>query len=177
MTDSNLQFSKTEEEDNNLGFSETNNDANLEFGGQTQTNNLEFSSENKQTNIPTTNKNETSFKSNFGSSLFNENLSLIDFNTEFDFSDTVNSLFLNENDVFNFKDEDFSYTRKIFEDMTVKDEGEKAASVSPAILNYLTMFDFLQGNQFSDMGFSNKPIERPNDLRNINKSMDQDKLR
>ncbi len=171
MTDSNLQFSKTEEEDNNLGFSETNNDANLEFGGQTQTNNLEFSSENKQTNIPTTNKNETSFKSNFGSSLFNENLSLIDFNTEFDFSDTVNSLFLNENDVFNFKDEDFSYTRKIFEDMTVKDEGEKAASVSPAILNYLTMFDFLQGNQFSDMGFSNKPIERPNDLRNINKLM------
>ena len=61
--------------------------------------------------------------------------------------------------------------RKIFEDLTVKDEGEKAASVSPAILNYLTMFDFLQGNQFSDMGFSNKPIERPNDLRNINKLM------
>ena len=168
MTDSNLQFSDTDKKDSNLEFSETKDDANLEFGNQTQTNNLEFSSEKKEL---TTNQNETNFKTDFGSSLFNENLSLIDFNTEFDLSDTVNSLFLNQNDIFDFKEQDFSITRKIFEDLTVKDEGEKAASVSPAILNYLTMFDFLQGNQFSDMGFSNKPIERPNDLRNINKLM------
>ena len=103
MTDSNLQFSDTDKKDSNLEFSETKDDANLEFGNQTQTNNLEFSSEKKEL---TTNQNETNFKTDFGSSLFNENLSLIDFNTEFDLSDTVNSLFLNQNDIFDFKEHD-----------------------------------------------------------------------
>ena len=31
------------------------------------------------------------------------------------------------------------------------------------------MYSFLSGKQYSDMGFSNKPIERPNDLKEINK--------
>ena len=97
MTDSNLQFSKTEKEDNNLGFSETKDDANLQFGGQTQADDLEFSSEEKQSATPPPDQSETSFKTDFGSSLFNENLSLIDWNTEFDLGDTVDSLFLNQN--------------------------------------------------------------------------------
>ena len=112
MTDSNLQFSDTDKKDSNLEFSETKDDANLEFGNQTQTNNLEFSSEKKEL---TTNQNKTNFKTDFGSSLFNENLSLIDFNTEFDFSDTVNSLFLNQNDVFNFKEQDFSIKNRLID--------------------------------------------------------------
>ena len=131
MTDSNLQFSDTDKKDSNLEFSETKDDANLEFGNQTQTNNLEFSSEKKEL---TTNQNETNFKTDFGSSLFNENLSLIDFNTEFDLSDTVNSLFLNQNDIFDFKEQDFSITRKIFEDFKVKDEVEKANSALNILL-------------------------------------------
>ncbi len=105
MTDSNLQFSDTDKKDSNLEFSETKDDANLEFGNQTQSNNLEFSSEKKELR---TNQNETNFKTDFGSSLFNENLSLIDFNTEFDFSDTVNSLFLNQNDGLDVKEQDFN---------------------------------------------------------------------
>ena len=40
MTNSNLQFSDTDKKDSNLEFSETKDDANLEFGNQTQTNNL-----------------------------------------------------------------------------------------------------------------------------------------
>ena len=148
MTDSNLQFSKTEEEDNNLGFSETKDDANLQFGGQTQADNLEFSSEEKQSATPPPDQSETSFKTDFGSSLFNENLSLIDWNTEFDLGDTVDSLFLNQNDAFNFKEQDFSYTRRIFEDLTEK-KPQKDLEVTDNLLKYIGVSEYIRKGEVS----------------------------
>lgn len=158
----------------NLEFSDTNNNANLEFSEDEKVD-LEFSNQDTNTNLEFTEEKQqvetenASFQNIFNNKLFGDEISSLDFNTAINFSETMNDIFLSDED-FNYADVDFNIGRNLFQDITQeKKVTEEVSGPTPAILNFLTMYSFLSGDQQTDMGFSNKPLERPNDLREINK--------
>ena len=90
--------------------------------------------------------------------------SLLNFDTKYDFSDFVNSTFM-EGEPFDFATANFDYPANIYNDLVLEEGDDIGISITPAQIKHLSFYQFMKGDQFTDSGFSNKPITRPNDRK------------
>ena len=142
MTDSNLNNNSllnNEEELNNDEQTSENtvigNNEVVETNQEVPVNNFDFS------NVGFQNKNI------FTKDIFKSDLSFIDFNTEFNLNNSINSFYMDEGDTFEFASDEFNLGRKLFSQLTTEDktevnDNEKFIQVSDGLLKYLGFVNF-----------------------------------
>ena len=146
MTDSNLNNNSllnNEEELNNDEQTNQNtvigNNEVVEGNQEVPVNNFVMSDENQ--NIGFQNKNI------FTKDIFKSDLSFIDFNTEFNLNNSINSFYMNETDTFEFASDEFNLGRKLFTQLTTENktevnDNEKFIEISDPLLKYLGFVNF-----------------------------------
>ena len=97
--------------------------------------------------------------------IFNMDKSWLDWDTEYDFSDYTNTFLQDGSEPFDLYGEANDKTRNIFKDTIDFSIGENTVPNLEARLKFLSLYDFIKGNQFTNLGFNNKPITRPNDRK------------
>ena len=162
MTDSNLNNNSllNNEEEENTDTINQNNQV-VETDNQQTVNNFAMSDENQ--NIGFQNKNI------FTKNIFKSDLSFIDFNTEFNLNNSINSFYMNEGDTFEFASDEYNLGRKLFSQLTNEDksdvnDNEKFIQISDPLLKYLGFVNF-----FDKYKNDNTPIRTFKDRRIINK--------
>ena len=159
----------------NLGFQEEN--TNEDIGFQEENINEVIKSNDDVTNTDVTNtdrstinevqeETEIEFENVFNNKkIFNMDKSWIDWDTEYNFSDYTNTFLQDGEEPFDLYAEPDDKTRAIFNktiDFSVRED--IVPNLEPR-LKFLSLYDFIKGNQFSNLGFNNKPITRPNDRK------------
>tara|TARA_B100000214_G_scaffold368149_1_gene339247 strand:- start:1214 stop:6025 length:4812 start_codon:yes stop_codon:yes gene_type:complete len=97
--------------------------------------------------------------------IFNMDKSWIDWDTEYNFSDYTNTFLQDGEEPFDLYAEPNDKTRNIFNKTIDFSVGEDTVPNLEARLKFLSVYDFIKGNQFTNLGFNNKPITRPNDRK------------
>jgi len=168
MTDSNLNNNSllnNEEELNNDEQTNQNtvigNNEVVEGNQEVPVNNFVMSDENQ--NIGFQNKNI------FTKDIFKSDLSFIDFNTEFNLNNSINSFYMNETDTFEFASDEFNLGRKLFTQLTTENktevnDNEKFIEISDPLLKYLGFVNF-----FDKFKNDKTPIRTFKDRQTINK--------
>ena len=91
--------------------------------------------------------------------IFNTNKSWLDWDTEYDFNDYTNTFLQDGNEPFDLYAEPNDKTRNIFKKTIDSSVGEDTVPNLEARLKFLSLYDFIKGNQFTNLGFNNKPIK------------------
>ena len=136
----------------------------------------EVISEN-QTTVDTTEEDqpEVEFTNNFDSKkIFNSNKSWLDWDTEYDFSDYTNTFLQDGGEPFDLYAEPNDKTRNIFNKTIDFSVGEDTVPNLEARLNFLSVYDFVKGNQATNLGFDNKPIKGLRDRQQFFKLIKQE---
>ncbi len=115
---------------------------------------------------------ENNFEENLGdkpvnvfskSNLFKNDLSFIDFDTEYNLNNSINNFYLNDTDTYEFQSDEFNFGRSLFENLT-EDAPEGVIPISDGMLQYLRFNNF-----FDKFKNDNTPIKLPKDRIEINK--------
>lgn len=106
--------------------------------------------------------------------IFNMDKSWLDWDTEYDFSDYTNTFLQDGSEPFDLYGEANDKTRNIFKDTIDFAIGEDAVPNLEGRLKFLSLYDFIKGNQSTNLGFNNKPITRPNDRKEFFKLIKQE---
>ena len=162
MTDSNLNNNSllNNEEEENTNTINQNNEV-VETDNQQTVNNFDMNVDNQ--NLGFQNKNI------FTKNIFKSDLSFIDFNTEFNLNNSINSFYMNEGDTFEFASDEYNLGRKLFSQLTNEDksdvnDNEKFIQISDPLLKYLGFVNF-----FDKYKNDNTPIRTFKDRKIINK--------
>ncbi len=91
--------------------------------------------------------------------IFNMDKSWIDWDTEYNFSDYANTFLQDGDEPFDLYAEPNDKTRNIFNKTIDFSVGEDTVQNLEARLKFLSVYDFIKGNQFTNLGFDNKPIK------------------
>ena len=161
MTDSNLNNNSLLNNEEELNNDEQTNQntviGNNEVVEKDQVNNFDIS------NIGFQNKNI------FTKDIFKSDLSFIDFNTEFNLNNSINTFYMDESDTFEFASDEFNLGRKLFSQLTTENktevnDNEKFIQISDPLLKYLGFVNF-----FDKYKNDRTPIRTWKDRQTINK--------
>ncbi len=121
----------------------------------------EVISENQTTDNTTKEQQpEVEFENVFDNKkIFNMDKSWIDWDTEYNFSDYANTFLQDGEEPFDLYAEPNDKTRNIFNKTIDFSVGEDTVPNLEARLKFLSVYDFIKGNQFTNLGFDNKPIK------------------
>lgn len=137
----------------NLGFQEE--DINEDIGFSDDVTNTDRSTINEVQEEP-----EIEFKNVFDNKkIFNMDKSWIDWDTEYNFSDYTNTFLQDGEEPFDLYAEPNDKTRNIFNKTIDFSVGEDTVPNLEPRLKFLSVYDFIKGNQFTNLGFNNKPIK------------------
>ena len=106
--------------------------------------------------------------------IFNMDKSWIDWDTEYNFSDYTNTFLQDGGEPFDLYAEPNDKTRNIFNKTIDFSVGEDTVPNLEARLNFLSLYDFIKGNQFTNLGFNNKPIKGLRDRQRFFKLIKQE---
>jgi len=137
----------------NLGFQEE--DINEDIGFSDDVTNTDRSTINEIQEEP-----KIEFQNVFDNKkIFNMDKSWIDWDIEYNFSDYTNTFLQNGEEPFDLYAESNDKTRNIFNKTIDFSVGEDTVPNLEPRLKFLSVYDFIKGNQFSNLGFNNKPIK------------------
>jgi|TARA_Y100000289_G_scaffold27674_1_gene27260 hypothetical protein len=106
--------------------------------------------------------------------IFNMDKSWIDWDTEYNFSDYTNTFLQDGEEPFDLYAEPNDKTRNIFNKTILFTDGEDTVPNIEARLKFLSVYDFIKGNQFTNLGFNNKPIKGLRDRQQFFKLIKQE---
>ena len=106
--------------------------------------------------------------------IFNMDKSWIDWDTEYNFSDYTNTFLQDGEEPFDLYAEPNDKTRNIFNKTIDFSVGEDTVPNLEARLKFLSVYDFIKGNQFTNLGFDNKPIKGLRDRQQFFKLIKQE---
>tara|TARA_A100000172_G_scaffold81071_1_gene72776 strand:+ start:3040 stop:7836 length:4797 start_codon:yes stop_codon:yes gene_type:complete len=145
----------------NLGFQEE--DVTEDIGFSDDVTNTDRSTINEVQEEP-----QVEFTNNFDNKkIFSMDKSWLDWDTEYDFSDYTNTFLQDGEEPFDLYAEPNDKTRNIFNKTIDFSSGEDTVPNLESRLKFLSVYDFIKGNQFTNLGFNNKPLSRPNDRRDF----------
>ena len=122
------------------------------FGDVTNTDRSKINQQEEQPSVEFTN--------NFDNKkIFSMNKSWLDWDTEYDFSDYTNTFLQGGDEEFDLYAEPTDKTRNIFNKSIDFSTGEDTTPNLESRLKFLSVYDFIKGNQFTNLGFNNKPIK------------------
>ncbi len=168
MTDSNLNINLEDDTKNNQQNVNTTNVNTTDLATDELINKEEILSdtviEHEKKESITNQYQDTTFSNLLKNDTLDQ--SFINFDTKYDFSDYVNSTLM-EGEPFDFATANFDYPANIYNDLVLEEGDEIGTSITPAQIKHLSFYQFMKGDQFTDSGFSNKPITRPNDRKDF----------
>jgi len=168
MTDSNLNINLEDDTKNNQQNVNTTNVNTTDLATDELINKEEILSdtviEHEKKESITNQYQDTTFSNLLKNDNFDQ--SFLNFDTKYDFSDYVNSTLM-EGEPFDFATANFDYPANIYNDLVLEEGDEIGTSITPAQIKHLSFYQFMKGDQFTDSGFSNKPITRPNDRKDF----------
>ena len=122
------------------------------FGDVTNTDRSKINQQEEQPSVEFTN--------NFDNKkIFSSNKSWLDWDTEYDFSDYTNTFLQGGDEEFDLYAEPNDKTRNIFNKSIDFSIGEDTTPNLESRLKFLSVYDFIKGNQLTNLGFNNKPIK------------------
>ena len=158
----------------NLGFQEQDVTEDIGFTEEPTT---DIGTDNTITDTTTVNQQEPEFEftNNFDNKkIFSMNKSWLDWDTEYDFSDYTNTFLQQGDEEFDLYAEPNDKTRNIFKHTIDFSILEDTAPSLEARLRFLSVYDFIKGNQFTNLGFNNKPIKGLRDRQQFFKLIKQE---
>ena len=158
----------------NLGFQEEDVTEDIGFTEEPTT---DIGTDNTTTDTTTVNQQEPEFEftNNFDNKkIFSMNKSWLDWDIEYDFSDYTNTFLQQGDEEFDLYAEPNDKTRNIFNKTIDFSVGEDTAPSLDARLRFLSVYDFIKGNQFTNLGFNNKPIKGLRDRQQFFKLIKQE---
>tara|TARA_B100001115_G_scaffold92017_1_gene67687 strand:- start:52 stop:5265 length:5214 start_codon:yes stop_codon:yes gene_type:complete len=174
MTDSNLNINLEEDTEKNEQNVNTTNVNTTDLATDELINKEEILSdtviEHEEKESITNQYQDTTFSNLLKNDTLDQ--SFLNFDTKYDFSDFVNSTLM-EGEPFDFASANFDYPANIFEDLQLEEGDEIGTKITPAQIKHLSFYQFMKGDQFTDSGFKNKPIIRPNDRKDFDKIFEE----
>ena len=118
---------------------------------------------------------QVEFTNNFDNKkIFSTDKSWLDWDTEYDFNDYTNTFLQDGSEPFDLYAEPNDKTRSIFNKTIDFSVRENTVPNLESRLKFLSVYDFIKGNQFTNLGFNNKPIKGLRDRKQFFKLIKQE---